>query len=145
MNDNVFKEVRKFKKKYPMTIAWRLRKNSKIVDMHLNPDEEVKYAFACQKNSSVLDIISTYVVVITNKRMLLGQKRLLFGYFFTSITPDLFNDVKVRMGIIWGSVVVDTVKEEVYLSKIQRCALDEIETNVTEYMMEEKKKYGLKS
>jgi len=49
------------------------------------------------------------------------------------------------MGIIWGSVVVDTVKEEVYLSKIQRGALDEIETNVTEYMMEEKKKYGLKS
>jgi len=145
MNDNVFKEVKKFKKKYPMTIAWRLRRNSKIIDMHLNPDEEVKYAFACQKNSSVLDIISTYVVVITNKRMLLGQKRLLFGYFFTSITPDLFNDIKVRMGIIWGSVVVDTVKEEVYLSKIQRGALDEIETNVTEYMMEEKKKYGLKS
>ena len=36
----------------------------------------------------------------------------------------------------------DTVKEIVYLSNIQREALDDIETAVTEYMMREKKKYA---
>lgn len=137
----VYDKVKEFKKKYPLTVAWRLKSHSKIIDLHLNPGEEVKYAFACQKNNNPLDIITTYVIVLTNKRILLGQKRLLFGYFFTAITPDMFNDLQVKMGIVWGKIEIDTVKETVYLSNIQRDALDEIETNITEYMMEEKQKY----
>ena len=80
--------------------------------------------------------------MLTNKRILLAQKRLLFGYFYTAITPDLFNDLKVQMGIVWGEVIIDTVKERVYLSNIQKAALDEIETQITEYMMTEKQKYS---
>lgn len=140
----VYDKVKEFKKKYPMTVAWRLKSHSKIIDLHLNPGEEVKYVFACQKNNNPIDIITTYVVALTNKRILLGQKRLLFGYFFTAITPDMFNDLQVKMGVIWGKIEVDTVKETVYLSNIQRSALDEIETNITEYMMEEKQKYQRK-
>ena len=45
------------------------------------------------------------------------------------------------MGIVWGKIIIDTVKEVVTLSNIQRDALDEIETNITEYMMKEKQKY----
>lgn len=138
---SVYEKALEFKKKYPMTISWRLKKHAKIVELHLNPDEEVKYAFAAQKNDNPLDIITTYMVVLTNKRILLGQKRLLFGYFFTAITPDMFNDLQVSMGIIWGKISIDTVKEVVVLSNIQRDALDEIETNITQYMMEEKQKY----
>ena len=94
------------------------------------------------KNDYLFDIITSCVVALTNKRILIGQKRLLFGYFFTAITPDLFNDLKVKSGLIWGKIYIDTVKEFIPLSHIQNDALDEIETNVTEYMMEEKKKYG---
>ena len=144
MENLVYKKVREFKNRYPMTIAWRLKAHSKVINLHLNPGEEVKYAFAAQKNNNVFDIITTYVIVLTNKRILLGQKRLLFGYFYTAITPDMFNDMQVKSGIVWGKVCIDTVKEEVILSKIQKGALDEIETAVTEYMMEEKKKYGSK-
>ena len=140
----VYDKVKEFKKKYPMTVAWRLKSHSKIIDLHLNPGEEIKYVFACQKNNNPFDIITTYVVALTNKRILLGQKRLLFGYFFTAITPDMFNDIQVKMGIIWGKVEIDTVKETVYLSNIARGALDDIETSITEYMMEEKRKYGRK-
>ena len=82
------------------------------------------------------------MIALTNKRILIGQKRLIFGYFFTAITPDMFNDLKVKAGIIWGRIYIDTVKEYIPLSNIQKDALDEIETNITEYMMEEKKKYG---
>jgi len=142
---SVYEELKKFKKKYPMTISWRLKKHAKIIEKHLNPDEEVLYAFAAQKNDNPLDIITTYAVVITNKRILLASKRVLFGYFLISITPDLFNDLSVKMGIIWGKVIIDTVKEVVTLSNIQREALDEIETAVTEYMMEEKQKYKQKA
>ena len=138
----VYQKVKEFKRKYPWTVSWRLKKHSKVVESHLNPGEVVKYAFAAQKNDNPFDIITTYVVVLTNKRLVLGTKRLLFGYFFKAITPDMFNDITVKMGIVWGKIVIDTVKEVVYLSNIQKDALDEIDTAVTEYMMKEKKKYG---
>ena len=69
---------------------------------------------------------------------------MVFGYFFKSITPDMFNDLTVKMGLVWGKVYIDTVKEFVCLSNIQKEALPEIETAITAYMMEEKKKYGLR-
>lgn len=143
MEQNIYNLVSQFKKRYPWTISWRLKKHCKVVENHLNPGEVVHYAFAAQKNDNPLDIITTYVVVLTNKRILLGTKRMFFGYFFKAITPDMFNDLTVRMGIVWGKVIIDTVKEKVCLSNIQRGALSEIETAITEYMMEEKKKYNL--
>lgn len=142
MKYSIYNMVKEFKSKYPMTICWRLKAHSKIIEKHLNSDEEVKYAFAAQKNNNPLDIITTYIIVITDKRILLGQKRLLIGYMFTSITPDMFNDLKVQTGIVWGKVYIDTVKEYIELSNIDKSALSEIETNVTTYVMEEKKKYA---
>ena len=139
--NNVYKLVKDFKKRYPLTVAWRLKKNSKIVQMHLNPDEKVLYAFCGQKNSNPLDIITTCVVAITNKRLIIGQKRVVFGYFYYAITPDMYNDLQVRKGLIWGNLIIDTVKEIVHLSNIDPKGLIEIETAITEYMMEEKKKY----
>ena len=141
MSNIVYDKLKSFKDKYPMTISWRLKSHSKVVYKHLNPDEEVLYAFAAQKNDNPLDIVTTCAVVLTNKRIIIGQKRLLFGYFFTSITPDMFNDLTVKMGIIWGKIYIDTIKEIVKLSNIQQEALDEIETTITEYMMQEKKRY----
>ncbi len=136
----VYEHVKKFKEKFPLTVAWRLKKNSKIVQMHVNPDERIRYAFAAQKNET-LHFVSTCVVAITNKRILIGQKRVLFGYFYYSITPDLYNDMQIRKGILWGDVIIDTVKEKMIFSKISPKALLEIETEVTSFMLEAKKKY----
>ena len=144
MQSIVYEKVKKFKRKYPMTVAWRIKSHCKIIDIHLNPGEVVKYAFAAQKNDNPLDMITTNVVALTNKRILIGHKRCLFGYSFTAITPDMFNDLKITMGIIWGKVYIDTVREFVTFSNIQREALPEIETCITEYMMIEKRKYGVK-
>lgn len=138
----VYEKVQQFKDRYPMTVAWRLKQHCTVIDLHLNPDEVVEYAFTAQKNDNPLDIITTAVVVLTNKRILIGQKRLLFGYFYTAITPDMFNDLSVKMGLIWGKVYIDTIKEVIKLSNLQREALPEIETAVTEYMMREKQKYN---
>ena len=137
----VYEKVRAFKKRFPGTIAWRLKAHSKVVEEHLNNDEEVLYAFAGQKTASLLNIMSTFVFVITDKRIILAQKRLFFGYFYYSITPDMFNDLSVKMGILWGMVVVDTVKETVYISNLSKAALGEIETAISKYMMQEKRQY----
>lgn len=136
----VYEEVLKFKKRYPMSIAWRLKKNSKIVEKYLNPDETISYVFAAQKNNNPFDIFSTAVIAITNRRLLIGRKRVVFGYFVDSVTPDLFNDLKVLSGIIWGKINIDTAKEFITLSNIDKKALDEIETNISTFMMDEKSK-----
>lgn len=139
MNE-VYEKVKIYKKKYPGTISWRLKAHSKVIEKHLNPGEVVKFVFAAQKNERSFQIFSTYVVVLTNKRILLAQKRLLFGYLFLAITPDMFNDITVKSGIIWGKLVIDTVKEIVILSNVSKKALPRIETEITEYMMKQRKK-----
>ena len=141
---NCYKLVKEFKKKYPVTIAFRLKRHSEIVERHLNPDEKIIYAFTGQKNDSSFLIINTCVVALTNKRIVIGIKRLLWGYFFISITPDMFNDLTVNGGLIWGGIVIDTIKEKVVLTNIAPKALPEIESIITDDMMEEKKKYGLR-
>lgn len=137
----VYRQVLEFKRKYPMTVGWRLKRNAAIVEMHLNPEEEPLYTFYGQKNDNVFDFFGTAVITLTNKRILIGRKRVLFGYFLNSITPDLFNDLNIHSGLIWGKANIDTVKELVTVSNIDIGALREIETNISEYMMKEKKKY----
>lgn len=130
-----------FKDKYPATIAWRIKKHASIVSKYLNPDETIIYAFTGQKADNYYQIFNSCVVALTSKRILIGRKRVLFGYFLDSITPDMFNDLNIVSGLIWGSVNIDTIKEVVKLSCISKQALDEIETAITSFMMEEKKKY----
>ncbi len=140
--ESVYSQVMRFKKKYPTTITHhRLKKHSQIIEKHLNPGEVVNYAFAAQKNARAYDFFETSVIVLTNERILIGQKRVMFGYFLNTITPDLYNDMQVRSGIIWGSVTIDTVKEQIELSNISKEALPEIETKITSFMMEAKKKF----
>lgn len=139
---SVYEQVLEFKKRYPMTVAWRLKKNASVIEKHLGSDEIVQYVFVAQKNDNPFDIISSAVVALTNKRILIGRDRVVIGYFLDSITPDLFNDLKVKSGIIWGKVYIDTLKEFVTLSNISKSALPEIETHISNYMIEEKKKYS---
>ncbi len=137
----VYKQVLRFKKKYPLTIGWRLRANTAVVEKHLNPDEEPLYSFIAQKNDKSFNFWESAVVTLTNKRLVVGRKRVIFGYFFDTITPDMFNDLKVVSGIVWGKVYIDTIKELVTLSNIGIEALPEIETQISSYMMEMKKEY----
>ena len=143
MEKSVYNKVREFKKRYPRTITWwRLKKHSAVIEKYLNPDECVLYAFAGQKNENWYDFFQTAVIVVTNKRLLIGQKRVVFGHFYSSITPDLFNDLSIYNGLLWGRITIDTVKEVVHVSNLDKRSLDEIETNISEFMMEEKKKYA---
>lgn len=137
----VYEDIKAFKQKFRSTVAWRIKSHSRVIEKHLNPGEEVLYAFAAQGDSSSFEIFNTYAVVLTNKRILLAQKRVVFGYTFLAVTPDLFNDLTVQSGLIWGKVYIDTVKETIILSNISKAALDDVETPITEYMMNEKKKY----
>ena len=138
----VYEKALEFKSKHPGGIAWRLKKHCDVVEKHLNPGEEPIFVFMGKKNNTFYEIFTSCVVVLTNKRLLIGQKRVVWGYFLSSITPDMYNDLQVYQGLIFGKVTIDTVKEEVVISNLPKSGLDEIETNVSEFMMQEKKLYG---
>lgn len=139
----VYDQVCMYKAKYPGTITWfRLRKHAKVVEDHLNDGEEPIYTFAGQKNDDVLDIWSTCVVCVTNKRLIVAQDHILVGYSMNTITPDMFNDLEVYSGVIFGKLTIDTLKETVVITNLDKKSLPEIETAITSFMMEEKKKYG---
>ena len=129
----VYKQVLKFKERHPFT----------IVERHLNPDEKPLYSFVAQKNDSPFNIFESAVITLTNKRILIGRDRVVVGYFLNSITPDMFNDLKISSGIIWGKIYIDTIKEFVTLSNISKDALTEIESEISSYMMKEKQKYAI--
>ncbi len=138
----VYEKALEFKHKHPGGITWRLKKHCDVVEKHLNPGEEVLFVFMGQKNNSWYEVFMSCVVVLTNKRLLIGQKRVVWGYFLSSITPDMYNDLLVYQGLLWGRVTIDTVKEKVTISNLAKSGLDDIETNITEFMMQEKKLYG---
>ena len=132
MKTNLYKEVERFLKKYPGTIAFRIKKHCEVIEKHIDKDEHIIYAFVGQKNKHWYDITSTHVFALTNKRLMIATKRIVFGYFLYSITPEMFNDL------------TDTVKELIYITNLSKDCLDEIETNISSFMIEEKRKYGLK-
>ena len=145
MQSRIYEKALEFKRKYSRTIAFRIKAHAKVAERFLGSDEEIKYVFLAQKNFRSHEIANTNIAVLTDKRLIVATKRLLFGYFFKMITPDMFNDLTLKNGMIWGKIIIDTVKEKIILSNIDPNALAEIDDNITMYMLEQKKKYGRES
>ena len=69
----VYEKALEFKHKHPGGITWRLKKHCDVVEKHLNPGEKVLFVFMGQKNNSWYEVFMSCVVVLTNKRLLIGQ------------------------------------------------------------------------
>ena len=147
MSKTTFELVQEYKKRNKGGITWnRLHKHSAIIDKYKHADEEVIYAFAGQKSEKKLsEFFYTCVVALTDRRLLVAQKRVVFGYRLLSITPDLYNDLTVYSGLIWGKIIIDTVKEKVYITNLAKKSLKEIQVSISEYMMKAKQKYRVRS
>ena len=140
MNHDVYKSCKEFLKKYPFTVAFRIKKHASVIQEHINDDEVVLFTFMGQKNSNILNPFYTIVIVLTNKRMLLGRKRFFGRYSYTSITPDMLNDFEIYNNIIFGCVEIDTVKEHFTVNCINKKALPKIEDALSKYLLNEKLK-----
>lgn len=131
-----------FMKKYPLTMAWRIKAHSKVIDNLIAPDEEILYVVPGQYNETAVELFNTYLLVFTNKRIILAKKRILFGYFFKSITPDMYNDLTVNKALFWGRIIIDTVKEVITITNIDAKALPEIDNNINEIITKQKKDFA---
>ena len=56
MNNEIYRRVKEFKRKYPMTIAFRLRAHAKIASKFIGSDEEIKYVFVALLIQTLLSI-----------------------------------------------------------------------------------------
>ena len=135
----IYNMVSKFKRKYPWTICFRLKKHAKVVEDIIDKDEDVYYTFCGQKNDSSM-LFDSCVVALTSKRIIVGEKRLLFGYYLITISTKLFNDLTINSNIFWGRIEIDTVKEKLFISNVDKRAMDEIETMVHEIVIKNKKR-----
>lgn len=141
MNDSCYSKLKAFTEKFPHGVTWfRLKKHCEIIDKHLNPGEQISFVVAGQLDNDSLSFFNTGVLAITTDRILVAQNRLLVGYKFSSITPDLYNDMQVDCGLFWGTLCIDTVKEKIYVSNLDKKSLPEVETSVTMFMSDAKKK-----
>ena len=139
----VYDQVCMFKAKYPGTITWwRVRKHARVVEDNLMTDEEPVFSFIGQRNDNMLDWFSTSVCTVTNKRIIVGCDHIITGYTLISITPDMFNDLTVYKGIIWGKVTIDTIKEKVIFTNLDKKSLTDIQNAISENMIKEKKEYA---
>ncbi len=137
--------VKEFKAKYPTTVTWwRLKKHSKLLEKYLHPNEKVLYAIAGQNDNKPRSFFNTAVLGLTTERIIIAQNRLLIGYDVSFITPDLYNDLRVDVGLIWGALTIDTVKEVIHFSKLAKDSLAEIQRYISSYMIEAKKCYPKK-
>ena len=134
MNNKVYNLARRFQNKYFGTIAFRIKAHSNVVADHINSNEKILYVFCGQKGGSNKEIFSSCVVALTNQRIIIGTKRVLWGYFLTTITPDLFNDLKVQSGFVFGRILIDTAKEKLAISNLAKSSLKEVETAISTYI-----------
>lgn len=140
MDQRIYESCKDFLKKYPGTIAWRVKQHSKVVQSHLNDDEVVLFTFIGQKNTNFLQPFYTTIIVFTNKRMLLARKRFFGRYYYASVTPDMLNDFEIKSNILFGTVEVDTVKEHFTINCLDKRSLVKIEDALSKYLVDEKLK-----
>jgi hypothetical protein len=139
---STYELVKGFKNKYKSTICWRIKKHAALIDKNLNQNEEVLYAFAAQYDDTHKSIFDTAVIALTTERIIIAQDRIVVGYKVNTITPDLYNDMQINAGIIWGTITIDTAKELITFSNISKKALSEIQITISTFMIENKKKYS---
>ena len=55
--NSIYTKVKEFKRKYPFTIAFRLKAHAKVAAQFVGSDEKIIYVFAAQKNFQSYEII----------------------------------------------------------------------------------------
>ena len=123
----VYEKVKEFKEKYPGTIAFRLREHSDVAEDNLIDGEEVQYAF-CGTDAAK----KSRVVALTDRRVIVARKELIYGSYCWSINRDQICSVSVSNGLLWSRVSIKTLTETfAYIDLIEPTALNEIQNNLT--------------
>lgn len=87
-------------------------KHFKIIEENLLPDEEVKMPFIGLHNSiSITKHDGNFAYALTNKRIMMAQKKAVTGEIFQSVSLNNINDITFQSGLVYGKITIDTIKE----------------------------------
>lgn len=93
-----------------MTKAWGI-KHFQVVEGNLMPGEKVYMAFMGLHNYvSAQKHDGNFAYVITNKRIMMGQKKAI-GQVFQTVKIENINDVTFKSSLLMGVLTIDTYKE----------------------------------
>jgi hypothetical protein len=86
-------------------------KHFEIIEKNLGNDENVLFAFIGLHNYvSISKHDNNFAYAVTNKRILLGQKKVI-GEVFQSIALNKINDITFQSGVAYGVITVDAQTE----------------------------------
>lgn len=87
------------------------QKHFGVIEKNLLPDEEVLMTFIGLHNyQSITKHDGNYAYAITNKRIIIAQKKLM-GENLKVVLLNNLNDVSTSTGILMGTITFDTIKE----------------------------------
>lgn len=86
-------------------------KHFEVIASNLRPDEDVLFVFIGLHNYvSMSKHDNNFAYAITNKRIMMGQKKIV-GQAFQSVALDQVNDISFKRGMALGVITIDTIKE----------------------------------
>ncbi len=93
-----------------------------IIEKNLGADEDVIFSFIGLHNYvSMTKHDNNFAYAVTNKRILLGQKRVV-GEVFQSIALNRINDITFQSGLAYGVITVDAQTERFNVAVIKNQA-----------------------
>ena len=109
-----------------MTRGWGI-KHFNLAAAALGPDEEVKMCFIGLHNyRSMTQHDSNFAYVVTNKRIIMSQKKLI-GETFQTVSLGNINDITFESGLAFGIMTIDTIREKfnICLDKVSAKKINE--------------------
>lgn len=87
-------------------------KHFKLIEESLLPHEEVKMPFIGLHNYiSSTKHDGNFAYAVTNKRIIMAQKKQITGENFQTVSLDNINDITFKSGVLFGILTIDTIKE----------------------------------
>ena len=96
--------------------AWDL-KHCGVIEKMLDADEDIKFCFAGFKQAdkkSKDESTGGCIIAVSNKRILLGQKKAI-GQVSQTVLLDQLNDITTKRGLAKAYITIDTKKEKIQL------------------------------
>ena len=123
----IYEKAMKFKSKYSGSISFRLKEHSKFAEKYLVDGEKVLHVYCgCR------DFFHTRVLVITDKRVMVAHKNLLFGGYCSSIDKNEICEIGTHKGIIWNEITLSTLTDLFcYIGKLTSSAAAQMKEEIT--------------
>ncbi|MFJ6413784.1 PH domain-containing protein [Terribacillus saccharophilus] len=91
---------------------WAL-KHFKVLEDNLLPDEIVVMTFIGVHNYGHSDYFGHCAYAVSNKRIMIGQKKTGFGQGFITVSHNKINDITFETGAVNGVITIDTPQERI--------------------------------